>query len=239
MSDLLTIAVRAHGGLDRWRELTEITAHAHGGGLLWGGKGHEGIFADTHVTIDPRVQRASHDPIGAPGRRTVYTPERVAIEADDGTVLAERHDPRAAFDGHGPGTAWDELHVVYFGGYAIWNYLTLPFVLTYPGVEVAEVEPWEEEPGQVRRRLAAVFPDDIATHSREQTFHFDDTGLLRRHDYVADVVGGNRIAHYTDDYRDFGGIRYPTRRRAYRRSADGRAGGPALVTVDLPEVRVR
>lgn len=48
-----------------------------------------------------------------------------------------------------------------------------------PGVAVAELEPDGD-----RRRLRVAFPATIATHSGEQVFHYDDAGLLRRHDYA-------------------------------------------------------
>jgi hypothetical protein len=45
-------------------------------------------------------------------------------------------------------------------------------------------------------------------------------GLLRRHDYVVDVLGGAMGAHYIDDYRDHSGILMPHRRRVYPLGAD-------------------
>ena len=46
------------------------------------------------------------------------------------------------------------------------------------------------------RRLEADFPPGLDTHSPAQVFYFDEGGLLRRHDYVAEVVGGwARAAH--------------------------------------------
>ena len=41
-------------------------------------------------------------------------------------------------------TPWDVLQLAYFIGYAMWNYLTTPFLFTYPGVEAREIEPWHE-----------------------------------------------------------------------------------------------
>src|SRR3546814_3099699 len=74
---------------------------------------------------------------------------------------------------------WDLLHLAYFCGYAGWNYLTTPFLFTYPGFETEEIEPWEEE-GEIWRRLKVRFSPDIPTHCPEQIFHFDAKGLLRR-----------------------------------------------------------
>lgn len=43
-------------------------------------------------------------PFGAPDKRTVYSPGRIAIETTSGHVVAERADPRVSFDGHGETT---------------------------------------------------------------------------------------------------------------------------------------
>jgi hypothetical protein len=68
MNDLLHLALAAHGGLERWLGRSEITAHVSIGGSMWAGKGHEGIFADTRVHIDPHQRRTTYDSFGTPDR---------------------------------------------------------------------------------------------------------------------------------------------------------------------------
>ena len=60
----------------------------------------------------------------------------------------------------------------YFNGYALWTYLTTPFLLKMHGVDVHEVEPW---PGgkEVWRRLRARFPAHLAPHIHVQDFFFN------------------------------------------------------------------
>ena len=69
-------------------------------------------------------------------------------------MVADRDNPRASFAGHGMQTPWDPLHRAYFNGYALWTYLTTPFLLTIAGVQVEEIEPWSEtgETWRVRNR---------------------------------------------------------------------------------------
>ena len=38
-------------------------------------------------------------PYGAPDQRTMFTPDRIAIEKLDGTLVAERHAPKDSFAG--------------------------------------------------------------------------------------------------------------------------------------------
>src|SRR3990170_2814829 len=83
---------------------------------------------------------------------------------------------------------WDPLDVAYFAGYASWNYLTAPLLLTRDDITVTEGEPWQES-GQQWRRLQATFPAQIDAHSQQQTFYVDTDGLIRRHDFVAEPVG--------------------------------------------------
>jgi hypothetical protein len=238
-SNLTELTIAAHGGLDRWNEHTSVTAHLRNGGLLWGLKGQDGTLADTRVRVDLHRQFASHYPIGQAGRRTALTPKHVAIETDSGEVLAERDNPRDSFAGHVLETTWDELQLAYFAGYAMWTYLTEPFSFTMPGFKTEELTPWQED-GQTWRRLKVTFPDDIATHSAEQTFYVGSDGLFKRHDYNAEIIGGGPAVHYPSEYREVDGIMFPTKRRVYPLNEDGTANLDLLfVTIDLNEITLQ
>ena len=91
---------------------------------------------------------------------------------------------------------WSDLQLAYFAGYAMWTYLNTPFLLARPGVESEEGDPWQES-GETWRRLNVRFPADIATHSTEQSFYFDQQGLLRRQDYNVEIDGGTVRVTYT------------------------------------------
>jgi hypothetical protein len=64
--------------------------------------------------------------------------------------------------------------------------------------------------------LKVTFPDHVAAHSKEQTFYFDSDGLLKRHDYTAEVIGAVPAAHYSAEYQECNGIMVPTKRRVLR-----------------------
>jgi hypothetical protein len=81
------------------------------------------------------------------------------------------------------------------------------------------------------------FPAGVATHGAVQTFYVGPDGLLRRHDYDAEVLGGTPAAHYLHDYREISGIQVPMRRRVFGRGPDGvPAPEPLVVTIDLDDV---
>lgn len=233
MSDLLTMAVAAHGGLDRWQRIGWIKARASIGGPLWQLKGKAGMLADVEIKVDPHRQHLEYSPFGGPGRHSVYEPDHTAIIDADGAILDFRSAPRMSFAGHGLTTPWDDQHLIYFSGYAMWTYLTTPFLFNLPGFESEEVDPWDEN-GETWRRLRVAFPPDVHSHSTVQTFYFDSTGILKRHDYSADVLGGTTSANYALAPKTFDGIVYPTQRRIYPIGPDNRPIVERLaITIDF------
>src|SRR5215472_15647049 len=139
INDLLHRAVAVHGGLDRFNQFKTVSTSLVNGGTLWSVKRQAGVL-NAHVTVDLHQEHASFALSTLPNHRAVFTPERVAVETNEGVVVAER----AAFADHTLQTLWDTLDRFYFSGYAMWTYLTVPFSLTWAGFEVAEIEPWQE-----------------------------------------------------------------------------------------------
>ena len=238
MTDLLNLTVAAYGGLDRFNQFQTISVHDHLGGALFTLKGQEGTLADVHLTVDLHREHASYVPFRRPNQHTDFTPERVAIETDTGEIVEERSHPRAAFAGHTQETPWDDLHLIYFVSYAMWNYLTSPFTLTLEGVQTTEIEPWQEQ-GETWRRLKVKFPPSIATHSVEQTFYIGSDGLFRRHDYDVEVMGNSTGAHYLSDYQEVSGIMVPAKHLIYPRQQDNTPMlDLLLVSIGLSDIRL-
>ncbi len=238
MSNLIETAIAAHGGWQRWQQIKKLTAHVSIGAGLWQVKGWPNIFADARVAIDPHRQHTEFAPFVVAGRHTFFEADRVAIISDDGATIEERESPRQAFEGHTLTSPWDALHLSYFSGYAMWTYLTTPFLFKMPGFQTEEIEPWDEN-GETWRRLRVTFPPDIHSHSRLQVFYFDASGLLRRHDYSVDVIGGTASANYALEHRTFGGMVYPTKRRVYAIGPDNRPLLERLaLSIDIHDIDV-
>ena len=237
MSELRDLVIDAHGGIARWNKVKTVDGDMSITGGLWARKGWPDALKDVHVTAAAGKQWISYRPFIGEGMRSLCTPDHTIIETLDGKPVKDRRNPRAAFDGHTVETPWDDLHLAYFSGYAMWNYLNTPFIFALPGFQTEEIEPWDEN-GKERRRLKVAFPDHIATHCPEQIFHVNGEGLICRVDYSAPVAGGAPTAHYLDDHKDFSGITMATRRRALRRKADGTAiPDPVFVAIDIAEIR--
>jgi hypothetical protein len=236
-STLLDQVLEAHGGLERWHQFSLVQASISSAGSLWTMKGLKQDSMSRQMSVWLHEQRASVMPFGAPNQRTAYSPGRIAIETVEGQVVAERFDPRDSFAGHDETTPWDPLHRAYFNGYALWSYLSMPFLFSLPGVHSEEIEPWQEGT-ELWRRLRVRFPADIATHCQVQDFYFGADFLLRRHDYCVEVSGGILAAQYVHDYVAVSGLLMPSKRRAYRRAANGQAmDSELLVSIDISDIR--
>jgi hypothetical protein len=236
MNDLLAFAVDAHGGLGRWNAFSKLRAELSVGGAIWQLKQQAGLLTDKIFEIDTHAERLSITPFTAPNRRAMFVPDRLTIETLDGSVIETRNDPDASFAEHVRETPWDKLHAAYFASEALWTYLTSPFLYTYPGFDSEEIAPWQEN-GEIWRRLKVTFPDSIKSHTKTQITHFGPDGLMRRHDYTVDILGGATGANYATDYRTFQGIRMPTKRRIYAYDdALQKIADPLLVSLDFGEL---
>ena len=239
MNDLLKLAIDGHGGARRWEQIERFRAAASITGAIWTLKGQAGLLDGVVLAGEARDQRLIISPFPRPGQYTTWEPYRQTIETTDGVLLAERRDPAAAFTGTTRSAPWDEFQAAYFAGEANWNYFVAPFIFARADFTAEETEPWHED-GQVWRTLLVSYPDNIVAHHRQQTYYFDDAGLLRRLDYSVDVLGGGPAVHYPSAYREFDGIMVPTHRRVYVRNPDGTPVRDSVsIAIDIADVTFR
>ena len=233
MSDLLDNAVAAHGGLDRWNEVKSITVDASITGAVWSVKNQGDALKNVRFEVDTTRELLTMDFVGQ-DKRSVFEPYRVEIRRTDGGLIDARDDPERSFDGHQFETPWDDLHLAYFVGEALWTYLNTPFLYKWPGFVTEELSPIEVEE-EIWCRLKVTFPDHIKSHTRQQIFCFGPDNLLRHHDFIIDVNAGAPAMLYAADYRDVEGIVIPTTRRAW---LDDDQLVPA-VAIDMREITIR
>lgn len=234
MNDLLESALTAHGGSDRWNKIKSITVSASITGAFWSVKRQGDALNNVRFEVDTTRQRLTMDFAGQ-DKRTVFEPGRVEMRGGDGRLIQAREDPEKSFEGHQFETPWDDLHLAYFTGAALWTYLNTPFAYTGAGFATEEIDPVEVG-GETWRRLKVRFPESIKTHSREQVSCFGPDGLLRRHDFTIDLLGGVPSQLLATDYRDVDGIIIPATRRAYDEEL-----GPdqPMVAIDMGEITIR
>ena len=235
---LIQEVIDVHGGQDFWNGIEALDAVITAAGFLFTTKRRSAL---KHT----RMRAFAHEPrfifFDFPREGFISEligDEEVNIKDSQGKVVARRENPRAAFSSLRRQFSWDDLDFIYFGGYATWNYLTAPFLFLHRGFEFETLEPL---PGEYASwtRLKVKFPPDIPTHSQTQIFYFDEHSHLMRLDYTAHVVGSwAHAAHMCYDYRDFNGIKVPTRRRVYPLFIGTKPlPWPTLVSIDIHDLK--
>ena len=115
MNELLNLAVRAHGGLERWNKVTAIKVVASITGAIWYLKGKGDVLKNIVMTVDTKAERLVTDFPGQ-DKRSIFEPDRIVMQKTDGTVVESRNNPGKSFEGQQRETPWDDVHVAYFCG---------------------------------------------------------------------------------------------------------------------------
>jgi hypothetical protein len=234
-NELLDLAVEAHGGLHRWNKVKAISVAASITGAIWYVKGKGDFLKNVVLIADTRSERLTVDFPGQ-DKRAIFTPSRIVIETVNGKLIEARDDPERSFEGQQRETPWDDIDVAYFVGEALWTYLNTPFLYTHDGFTTEEIPSIQVE-GETWRRLKVTFPDNVKSHTKEQISCFGPDGLLRRHDYTVDILGGATGLNYASDYRNLDGIIIPAKRRVYAYEGDYQlVKEPLLVAIDMSEI---
>jgi hypothetical protein len=235
MNELLQLALTAHGGIERWNKVKSIKMQASITGAIWYLKGKPDYLKNIVMTADTKTERVVTEFPGQ-DKRSIFEPNRIVMEELDGTLVEARDDPEKSFEGQQRETPWDAIHVAFFSSEALWTYLSTPFLYTYEGFKTEEIASIQVEQ-ETWRRLKVSFPEYVKSHTREQISCFGPDGLLRRHDYTVDILGGATGLNYASDYRDVDGIIVPTKRRIYAWEGDYQpVKEPLLVAIDVGEI---
>ena len=192
--------VAAHGGWDAWNDFDSIEFEIEQfGGMIPVLKGIGGLLERLQkIKVQPHKRRVDfyymdHMDTFENGK-LIYSSEGKVIE--EGRAIFRR----------GHFEQWEAQHALYFFGYAFSNYFGYPFILKDHKMT------WFEEKPDLYFEIE--FEDGFDTHSKKQIFWFDETYILYRHDYTADVAGSLLVgSHFTSDYRSFNGIKVSRLRR--------------------------
>lgn len=236
-SGLIRAAVEAHGGIELWSSLKAIDAEISASGFLFTAK-HRPVLRRVRIRALTREPQLTFFDFPFHGQYAELSgSSEVTVRSSDGKILARRGNPRSDFTDIRHMLWWDDLDFVYFGGYATWNYLVTPFIFMWDGFDFEELGPLPGRPSWSRIRVT--YPDDIPVHCRTQVYYFDETGLIRRLDYTAEVVGKwAHAAHFCDDYHDFNGLKVPTKRKVLPLPFGTRPlPGPTLVRIEVHDIR--
>ncbi len=203
-SKFLINILEAYGGIDLWHNSKGIHASVSVKGLLFKLK-RLPYFKNIKVEIDLDKFYSKITPINDnPELSGVFDNNKVYLQYSNGKILKERINPRRFFPYGRRLIYWDDLDITYFANYALWNYFTFPKLLMNSQIKWIEKE----------NILFAEFPDYFPTHSKHQLFIFDkNTGLLKQHNYIAEVVSGfATAANVIKEHCKENGIVYPSHR---------------------------
>lgn len=236
--DILQQIIDAHGGLSLWNSIDAIEADISARGFLFTVKQRPVL---NHIKVTAKAHEPHflfHD-FPSPGLTgELIGNDEVRVIGSDGKIVERRLQPRSTFRGLKRLVCWDALDFIYFGGYAMWNYLITPFLFLRDGFQIEILEPHPDMPPSWVR-LCVTFPDDIPAHCRTQLFYFNENRLLQRIDYTAEVVGHwAHAAHLCENYREFDGFKAPIRRQVRPLFWGNRPlPGPTLVALEIHDIR--
>lgn len=227
---LVRRAIDRHGGWSLWSRLRSVTIELVSlrGFLPWlKGNGRTFHLAPSLTTF-PKDGRTEWSERGARPSLLFERGDMRLIDRTANDVAEESRQHRRTFRGLGKLRRWTALDAHYFFGYAFASYAAAPFILPSLIYRGPAIGVWKGE------RFAGVrveYPAHAEVHSRTQRYLFDPSGLLRRNDYVADVVGSWAVgAHLWRDYVTIEGLPLPARRTVLRRA--GRWALPFPVVLD-------
>ncbi|KAM0265355.1 hypothetical protein ACHAQJ_000196 [Trichoderma viride] len=210
-SNLLQNVIDAHGGREYWESVRSLTVEFEFSGPVLTRKGYPGP-QKVKILVDTKAQKVTFDKFG-PYYGT-WTPERTEVgKIGSQDALDVRENPRAAFDTHTSESQWDEHNLLYFVGYAYWNYFNFPFYLESSEIKTREVDDSTLETGEKWKSLEVVYPDGYPTHTKVQKYDFDAGYRLRRMHYIVDVLKSGAPAwHNCYNHAVAGKYIYPTLR---------------------------
>lgn len=219
------------GASDPLASSDQVSLVLTAGGLAFASKGKARSLRNLRAQVLLERQCVTFESFPGPGSRGVFEDGDVRIEGQ-GPIERDRSSARPT----SRKLWWDHLDLLYFAGYALWNYVAVPHRLW--DLPHHELPPWSEQDHEWRR-IEVQFPPEIHTHSPVQTFYLDDAGRICRHDYVAEVFGSwARAAHFGSHHLKIGDAWLATRRKVVPRLPNGRAlRRPVLVWISLDDVR--
>lgn len=219
---LLDKIIKAHGGKERWEKVSSLYLDLDVKGNILATRLKSPKIRTLRVEIDTKEVRAILSPFPQIGQKGIFTNEYVQIEQDTGEILIKK-SLKELFNGKIElPLIWQDFHILYFFGYAFWNYTMTPYFFSWPGFQTKEAGIWQEKDGNIWHKLDVDFPSHIPTHCKTQTFYFNNDGLLCRLDYTAEIFGSfTRGAHYCWQHKEFDGFIFPTRRKVFWRLPSG------------------
>jgi hypothetical protein len=227
---LLDRVIEAHGGLQRWHQVEAIQLSLNIFGPILITRFKSPWLSNITACIYTDKPYVSFHDFPEQGMTSIFDGYDVYIFDVNDHITMQRDFSLKANQQIKPRLRWDHLDLVYFLGYAVWNYICSPFMLNSDQFECFQGNDWLEGDGSRLATLHVTFPDNIPAHCKQQVFYFNDKGLLRRNDYTCNVISPVAIgAHYCNHHQTVEGLVFPTHRSVFPRLWNGKALTPFKV----------
>jgi hypothetical protein len=216
-TDILTRACDHYGGERTWRalRLIRLVPERLSGLLPWVKGAGKTFRLPSAFEILPHERRTRFLDYPDAEHTGIFENGVVRIERlDTRKVVMAAAEHRQSFRGFAAYRRWSPLDALYFFGYALSHYHALPFTLFDARLVAAKAA----SPRCPLDRLDVELPADLPTHCRRQSFYFDKTGRLVRHDYHTEIVGAwARAAHFWKRQTFFNGFPVSLERLVFAR----------------------
>lgn len=236
---LLNEIFEAHGGPHLWHSVHSITLRLQFHGLAFALKFTKRGLIERNVQVYIHQCKVVFNDYPTIGFTGVFENDSVYIKDSEGSKTKIRTNCRNSFSYLQKTFYWNDLDLLYFAGYALWNYINLPFLLGYEGVTINSFAEWNEN-GETLYKLTAEFGDSIPTHCKQQSFYFNKDLLLVRHDYNPEIFSPHaKAAHYSWDHNNVDGIKIPFKRKVVPRMNDSKTKPwPKLVWIHITSAHI-
>lgn len=224
--EILARSIERHGGWTAWERFSSVRIKPlYLTGMIPAIKGHPRTFPlPGYFEVFPKEQRVVFQDYPAAGRSATYAAGSTELGGQ------KRAYARDKYKGLVKNLPWQPEDALYFFGYAWSCYISYPFL--FPESRFLRHRQHNES-GENWEAITLELPWRDA-HCRVQTFYFDASGLLRRHDYIAEIVGRWAMgAHYTENYQKSSGIEIALERRVYPRLGSVCLGYPSALAASL------
>ena len=236
---LLREVMDAHGGFAAWNGAKAVRTVISTGGALFLMRTTRNAFHQTEVIVDLHSPRTEIRDFPRGGQTGFFTPSRAWIEDRDGRVLAERDEPRASFSKMRKQLHWDHLDSVYFSGYAVWNYISAPYLLCRGDVIIEEGASCVDK-GRTWRGLTATFQNISQPTTRRPCSTSTSGRAFAATTTTQRSSAPTRLRRTPANHLKFGKAVFPTRRRVVPRMGNGRTlPFPTLVWIRVHEAALQ
>ncbi len=220
--------IAANGSLNPWQSHRYLNLVVQFGGLAFQLKSKSINPTQKFITIDIREEKVHFQNFPGPNATAMWSPLLLKINAvkriyNQKTLASIR---RRFY--------WDNFDLLYFVGYACYNYFIFPYLLTKPYCHLKDVTDIIFNGSNVLR-FHVKFDSTFPTHCSEQYFYIDSDGKLIRHDYdPVFFMPWAKACHLCLDHIDVFGIKMPSHRKALpRTSSNSYFHWPVMVWINV------